>query len=347
MKVSERSLNLDILRGFAILLAMGWHMNHLFEGPTAIRWLLFPGARFGWAGVDLFFVLSGFLVSGLIFREIDHTGGFDLKRFFIRRVFRLWPALYFFLFAMALSGITPISSFFWQIAFHLQNYIPTQSATHLWSLAVEEHFYILFSLCIYFFLWAQLGIGSMPVITIAIIVGTLVLRIIGLSNGAEPVELQTMTHFRLDGISAGVLLSYLSHHKPAIYHHLLRQTLLWLLVLCGSLIFLTLVPKSSPLGSTVGYSISALASVAALLLIQFCRIPKWIYLFARMIAFLGLVSYPLYLWHVPVTRIVERFNILPHGMDLFLAYTLSIGLAFMVTFLIERPMMRLRDELTR
>src|SRR4051794_31012236 len=79
-----RRLDLDVVRGAAILLALGWH----FSGPTgnvvldALQW---PGQHIGWAGVDLFFVLSGFLMGRLVLGEHRRTGTFDGRRFTVRR----------------------------------------------------------------------------------------------------------------------------------------------------------------------------------------------------------------------------------------------------------------------
>src|SRR5258706_12209135 len=97
---SSRSRNqaLDILRGIAILIVLG---RHLFFLPTDLpppadlffrTWI-----RCGWAGVDLFFVLSGFLVSGLLFQEFARNGNVAVSRFLIRRGFKIYPAFYVFL----------------------------------------------------------------------------------------------------------------------------------------------------------------------------------------------------------------------------------------------------------
>src|SRR4051794_7498562 len=91
-----RRLDLDVVRGVAILLTLGWH----FGGPsgTAVLDVLqWPGRMFGWAGVDLFFVLSGFLMGRIVLGEHAGTGGFDGRRFTVRRVLKLWPVLYLFL----------------------------------------------------------------------------------------------------------------------------------------------------------------------------------------------------------------------------------------------------------
>src|SRR3954447_8053125 len=119
-----RRLDLDVVRGAAIVLALGWH----FSGPTgnvvldALQW---PGKHIGWAGVDLFFVLSGFLMGRLVLGEHRRTGTFDGRRFSLRRILKLWPVLYLFLALHALFGAEPLGSYLWQNALHLQNYAGT------------------------------------------------------------------------------------------------------------------------------------------------------------------------------------------------------------------------------
>src|SRR4051794_35327684 len=137
---SDRRLDLDVVRGVAILLAIGWHFNKGLSGNGVLDALQWPGRTFGWAGVDLFFVLSGFLVGQLVFKEHQRTGRFDGWRFTVRRALKLWPVLYVFLAVQVISG-APLDSFLWQTALHVQNYAGT-SFKHLWSLAVEEHFYL-------------------------------------------------------------------------------------------------------------------------------------------------------------------------------------------------------------
>ncbi|WP_375142881.1 acyltransferase family protein [Aquincola tertiaricarbonis] len=78
----RREQDLDVVRGVAILLAMGWHFNTVSSQWSAFDVVLAPGRIIGWAGVDLFFVLSGFLVGRLILREVESTGAFNYKRFF-------------------------------------------------------------------------------------------------------------------------------------------------------------------------------------------------------------------------------------------------------------------------
>src|SRR5450755_1719851 len=90
--VPRRNINLDALRTIAIFLVLGRHL-YTFAAYTAYWWAR-AWLKIGWVGVDLFFVLSGFLVSGLLFTDYEKTGRIDFSRFYIRRGLKLWPAFY-------------------------------------------------------------------------------------------------------------------------------------------------------------------------------------------------------------------------------------------------------------
>src|ERR1700732_285133 len=130
-----RNKRLDILRCIAILLVIARHTY-----PRI--WI----GKAGWMGVDLFFVLSGFLISGLLFAEYKKNRSINWKRFLIRRGLKLYPAFYVFLLATFLTQlgfkqVSGLSNYLGEI-FYVQNYGP-YIWSHTWSLAVEEHFYIL------------------------------------------------------------------------------------------------------------------------------------------------------------------------------------------------------------
>lgn len=343
-----RELGLDVLRGIAILLAMGYHINHADSGPF-FNLLLQPGAKIGWAGVDLFFVLSGFLIGGMIIREAQSTGRLDYKRFLIRRILRLWPTLYTFLFAMLLFGF-PARDFFWQIALHVQGYVKTKSATHLWSLAVEEQFYLLFGLGFPLlsrtFDWRR----ALPWILVFIIILCPILRAMGLWAGFSHWQIYVLTHFRIDALAGGVLLSYLALEKPELFDRLRNARLFWAVSAAIGVIFLWNVFKGSRLGESAGLSVSWITSVAILLLLYKIRVVGPFVLPCRVLAFLGQISYPLYLWHVAVLKLGQKY--LPAligegrgGLLTLLVYLGSVAIAFAVTTLIERPIMKYRDRI--
>ena len=138
--MEKRLASLDILRAIAILLVCGNHLT-LCSGDNAILYnIISVWKRGGWVGVDLFFVLSGFLISGLLFKEHQQFGSISFKRFFIRRGFKIYPAFYLLILTTVLvksiiylQGI-PWPSLFSEL-FFLQDYIPS-IWNQDWSLAV-------------------------------------------------------------------------------------------------------------------------------------------------------------------------------------------------------------------
>jgi peptidoglycan/LPS O-acetylase OafA/YrhL len=342
-----RELGLDVVRGLAILLAMGYHINQVDAGRFA-NLLLAPGARIGWTGVDLFFVLSGFLIGGLILKEANLTGGFNYKRFLLRRILRLWPTLYTFLLAMLFMGF-PARDFFWQISLHVQGYVPIKSATHLWSLAVEEQFYLLLALG---FPLLSLGLGwrrTLPWVLVAIMVICPILRALAPAAGYNPTQIYILTHFRIDTLAGGVFLAFIVSERPDLFERLRRVRLLWIAVAILGVVFLWMVSRGSRLGQVAGYSISWITSAALLILLYKASLAGRWRRPALVLGFLGQVSYPLYLWHVGVMKVGKEYLPKLIGKDQVLLQTIliyagAIAVAFTVTILLERPIMRLRDK---
>lgn len=148
-----RLKQLDLFRALAILLVIAFHYSQpVPEMPVGLSNVV--GAVFsrGWMGVDLFFVISGFLIAGLLFSEFKSAGNIDLKRFFIRRGFKIYPAFYVLLLATFvigwLSHQPPSRQGLLFEAIFFQNYGPGLWV-HTWSLGIEEQFYLTlpFSLC--------------------------------------------------------------------------------------------------------------------------------------------------------------------------------------------------------
>jgi peptidoglycan/LPS O-acetylase OafA/YrhL len=135
-QAAMRNKRLDILRGIAVLLVIFYHGT-----------IQNPFTRAGWAGVDLFFVLSGFLISALLFVEYKKTGSINFKRFFIRRGLKLYPAFYVFLLLTLVAEslfhhVRPLGTYLSEM-FYVQNYGPSLWP-HTWSLAVRSTFIFCF-----------------------------------------------------------------------------------------------------------------------------------------------------------------------------------------------------------
>jgi peptidoglycan/LPS O-acetylase OafA/YrhL len=346
---TARRLDLDVVRGVAIVLALGWHFSRNSSGNVVLDALQWPGHQFGWAGVDLFFVLSGFLMGQLVLRERARTGRFDGRRFTARRMLRLWPVLYVFLAVHAVFGAEPVSSYLWQNALHVQNYAGT-SLAHLWSLAVEEHFYLLLAVLFPLFARRRGSVRPLVAVLVAVLVASLALRVYGVATDVSSVRLQWRTHFRMDALAAGVLLAVVRTHAATTFERLVARRWLWASATAAGLCFLATVTKGSALGSTLGYTVAYLTGAAFLLLLHGAAwVPRagWL---TRPVAALGRYSYGIYIWHVFAAELVLDW--LP-GMDYAssgpAAQAAKFGAAVVVgvlaTLVLERPVLRLRDRL--
>ena len=142
---------LDGWRALSVLAVICYHSLHNGLPPDG---LFSRVANHGHLGVDMFFAVSGFLICGKLLNELDHTGTISLKRFYLRRFFRIIPPLWTYLAVLAVLGLAGwVSTKGWEFAsslLFLRNYFPSYDGVvlgrytaHFWSLAVEEHFYLL------------------------------------------------------------------------------------------------------------------------------------------------------------------------------------------------------------
>src|SRR5437016_4037837 len=213
---SGRNTNLDALRAIAIFMVLGRH----FYDPHA---LFVYWTRVGWAGVDLFFVLSGFLIAGLLFNSYRSRGTVEISRFYIRRGFKIWPAFYALILAtLLMNALLPSfairTKYLWSEVLFLQSYFPGVWGI-TWSLAVEEHFYLTLPLVLLLMTRRSRGkpFAAMPYLFCAVAIFSLACRFAAGWNQNGTGNYLTYlypTHLRIDGLMFGVLLSYFYHFRP-------------------------------------------------------------------------------------------------------------------------------------
>lgn len=349
--MKAREIYLDFLRGIAILLAMGWHFNSTTTGIWLIDLLLIPGRTIGWAGVDLFFVLSGFLIGGLIFNEYQKTGGFRAGRFLIRRAFKIWPILYVYLLLLLVTGRYSWETFLFQNLFHVQNYFLTP-VKHLWSLAVEEHFYLLFAFGLLILTRSKsknikIFVVALPVILLL----CLSLRTIAYFNLTEFSHVYIQTQYRIDALAFGISLAYLNTFHPEKFEWLSGRKIFLFTLLFFGITSLVLFQDYIYFKVTVRYTITYFTAGALLLFcyrIGFVTNRNFI---VKGIAWVGVYSYAMYVYQFVMMRVIEALLKKLHVdyvsgiVDLLIKYGGAIILAVILTKLIERPFLALREKL--
>src|ERR1044072_898451 len=351
--MKQRNFSLDAVRGLGILLVLIRHIpGEPVFGP---RRLLFDR---GWSGVDLFFVLSGYLISRLLYQELDAAGTIKLSRFWVRRGLKIWPR-YFACFGAMVAVAAAFELFTGQRAAavkrllaSLPNLIFIQNYTgywwpHSWSLAIEEHFYLLLPL-----LLIVLGRKSLkhklPLIIFLICSGVLLLRIATyLSGWVEWQSFYYPTHMRLDALAFGVFLGYAHHYQPSQFISVARRwpLLLAAVPLIGIAILFPL--ERSMEAVTVGFTVLYLGYGALVIIAAAYPEAGKNLAPVRLLAWCGVYSYTIYLAHSAIS-LIPAFssdstaeNIWPVRL---LFWTLSIAGAVFLSFAVERPFLRWRQR---
>jgi peptidoglycan/LPS O-acetylase OafA/YrhL len=240
----QRNINLDILRAIAILMVLTTHIFFLQKPSWWNAWAV--GA--GWAGVDLFFVLSGFLISRLLFSEYRKTGQIAYGRFAFRRGMKIWPPFYAVSIIYLVWGFWSSHPHHWFLKPFVHDILFMDSYVqgtfgHFWSLAVEEHFYLLLPLTLFVMLLAAKPgdsdpFRSLPLLCVIVAVVVLGTRI--LTHFLVP-EFSYFTHFfpthlRMDSLLFGVLLGYWSQFHTDWFWGFMRKHRIKLTMLSFALV---------------------------------------------------------------------------------------------------------------
>jgi peptidoglycan/LPS O-acetylase OafA/YrhL len=360
---SAREPGLDLMRAIAILWVMLWHM----------RFALKPGiwngpASYGWMGVDLFFVLSGYLIGSQLLRPYTRGSRPSIGGFYMRRAFRVLPAyLTVLLFYFAIPGVreAPGLSPAWQFLTFTENfridYLHDQVFSHVWSLCVEEHFYLVLPLLI-LLLMRRPSFGK----TVAVILGILCFGIAirayiylhqiaifprdDYAFALAYVEkIYYPTHTRLDGLLVGVTLVTIKTFRPTWFQRVMSHGYLLLiggLAICAWAMWL-FSDRLSFSGAVMGFPLLA---VGLGLLIASSIAPSSPLSKVRGFSLIAALAYSTYLTHkevihqvrVHLPRLVESRG----WFALFAYFAFSFLAAFALYLAIERPFLRLRERIS-
>ena len=349
----NRIPSLDGLRGIAILLVLIGHGGYAL--PHGLAPIL-PFAGNGLLGVSIFFVLSGFLIYSLSVRELEKTGSFDWRQFYLRRVLRIFPCFYFYLLVlvalMAANWLTLTQPMLFSAATFSLNYRHLWDhgtelydyfvIGHYWTLALEEQFYLTWPLLMLLFLRKRL----LPALVLIIALAPVMRFICYYVTPGSRAQLTMMFHTAFDSIAAGVLLAELLR-RPA-FRTKLEQIARQGLWLGASLLFLFIFSPlltAQFLGSylmTIGRSLE-LAAICLIITAAISFPGTWLYkiLNWRPLAWLGVLSYSLYVWNNLFLYSAGRWTVNQFPFN----YLCLFATAIASHYLIEKPFLNLKDRL--
>jgi peptidoglycan/LPS O-acetylase OafA/YrhL len=334
--------DIDGLRAIAVLSVVIFHA--------------FPETlKAGFIGVDIFFVISGYLISSIIFENMGR-GSFSFGQFYGRRIKRIFPALTLVLLSCLVFGWFGLlgdefkqlgkhmaagagfvsNFFFWQESGYFNNAAETKPLLHLWSLAIEEQFYIFWPLLVWL-TWKRktLFLGLFA----ALLLGSLAYNVTLVRP--DPTAAFYSPATRIWELLTGVLLAYISTQpragtaKPWEFSSGSRQVASALGVLLLAIAYFR-IDKGRPFPGTW-----AILPVLGTFLLIFAGPAAWfnrVVLSNRLLVWIGLISFPLYLWHWPILsfiRIIESEA--PTSYFRNMALLLSLLLAWMTYYFVEKP----------
>jgi len=343
---------LDGIRGLAALMVMAFHYfqisDHLVAGRLGAA--LHRYSTIGQTGVDLFFVLSGFLITRILLQTRERPGYF--VNFYARRSLRILPLYYWFLllffFVQPLLGEerpAPFGQTWWWWVY-LQNLPltfgwPAVGPNHYWSLAVEEHFYLIWPLLVFVLSRRNLVFASLGMVAAA-----LATRVVLLANGLDGFY---FTFSRLDALALGALLALLEPAVLARPDDFRKYFLILAGMLCIPLgaLYLVFAGSHAIWLQAVKYPLTGLAYFIflGLALMADPRSRPARFFASRTMRFLGGISYGMYVYH-PLC-FVWQDRLLPTRHPLLflpLEFLVPIGMAYLSFKWLEAPFLRLKDR---
>ncbi|MBI3234854.1 MAG: acyltransferase [Bacteroidetes bacterium] len=363
--IQQKLYGLDHLRALSIIFVFLFHYFILSGGKP--EWL--PNfAKFGWTGVDLFFVLSGFLISSLLFVQINQGENISFKQFFLKRFFRIVPAflftvgLYFcFPFFREKESLPPLWKFltFTQnLGLNLKDF---GTFSHGWSLCVEEHFYLLLPIILILLQSTKLIKKSYWLLITLFLFGFAIriysynqLYVPNIEDGNSWLYwykyIYYPTYNRLDGLLMGVSIAGIYQFLPTLWNKISKYgnlfILLSLCVLSGAYFVCEnqMTYNASIFGFpliAIGYGFMVIGAVSPTSFLY-----KWN---SKVTTFIAALSYALYLTHKGVIHITHKllagFNI-DYNLMLLICIITCISFAYIVHLIIEKPFMKLRIKIT-
>lgn len=352
--------DIDGLRAIAVLAVVGFH--------ALPAWL-----TGGFVGVDIFFVISGFLISTIIFNNLEHNS-FSFLEFYMRRIKRIFPALLLVLVcSFSFGWLTLLANEYKQLGKHIvasagfvsnfvlwkesgyfDNVAITKPLLHLWSLGVEEQFYIFWPIL----LWAAWK-KRLNLLTVTAIVAVISFYSNIIGTKENPVAAFYSPQTRFWELLVGSMLAWSTLHKPPALSQFLNKLNCW----CGSIIYARLPERNNrTLSNVQSWLGAAFIGIAMLKITKENSFPGWWavlptlgaaliisagadawfnrrVLSNRLLVWFGLISFPLYLWHWPLLSFATILEgEIPSLKIRMTAVAIAILLAWLTYKFIEKPM---------
>lgn len=326
------------------------HYNRALDGVRALAILavvsfhcVAPWGSGGFLGVDVFFVLSGYLITTLLAAE-HREGGIDIGAFYARRALRLYPTLLLLLLAyVALAPILWPSDDRWLVValngFYVMDYalafwsVPA-TIGHTWSLGVEEKFYLLWPLVLPLLLRTRRPISWLVA---AFVAATVWRYLVTFEWG------WAHAYFRFDTRMSGILLGAIAALVPLKMSRPTAMIACMALAIAVTLPIIATTPRSIPIdGVTLGIT---LAELSAFVLICYVRDhPTSRFLASRPMAYIGRLSYGIYLWHFPLVLLLRDVHAQPWWITLSATLLFSFAMAALCLHLVDMPLKRWRKR---
>ena len=342
---SQHVRALDGIRGIAIILVIIHHQ------------LIPLSLSGGFLGVDLFFVLSGFLITGLLLKEFEANDSISLINFYARRALRLAPAFLIYLIAaliisynqhpeefareVKLVGLSLVYLTNWRMAFGWDYSLDPTAI--IWSLSIEEQFYLLWPPLLLLLLTCRVKRSHIALAMSLIVLAVALHRALLSSDGADLNRMYYGTDTRADALFAGCLCALVAQSRLP---DKLKSTL-HIVALCASSFLIYLISSATLTGQFLyrgGYTLVALATALLIWSVNDSQ-DAW---FARVFAFyplrwFGFISYGLYLWHWLLLRSVSFYYFVGEW-DAWARFVAAVAIAAASFYLVEKRVNRLKSR---
>lgn len=350
--------SLDGLRSLAIILVFFTHSAMYFQTETGVYLSIFrlPFIHSGWAGVDMFFVLSGYLIGLQLWKDLKNKGTVEVKKFIVKRTFRIWPLFFFFLilFYYVLEVRLGSGTSIWPEIFFLSNYLGEAGVKGSWSLAVEEQFYIAAPALLIFFRKKSFSFHR-KLLTVLLIAAPAIrcAQLILNTGSISPTVREVINniylpfHTHYDGLLFGLLLANISIDRPQKIINLLDKYTFWF---AGLVILVGLRIYSKNL-----FNYSLLTWFFAFLLWN-CLYKE--NLLTKMFSFkfwhyISKLSFGIYLSHHVMLHVfskeffshVKTYNVASYSIFVLLSFIMTLLVTALTYVFIETPFLNIRTKM--